>query len=425
MDIDPMPTDRALCLSHISDEHLLSRLAAPTGDGACVICAGTERPSGQVVTIGCLATVVYDAMLRSYDHDGWHIDGEQLLPPLTTADVVAALLADAIQFDAVDQVTDEVVSLINQDADWFAPYDMDEEAGIEFEWNDFEESVKHESRMLSPSIDGVRPKTAAEKNYVFVKSLLVLAEDRMGLVRTYERGAKMYRARTERDARALELKAKKAPARELGAAPRDKASAGRMNVQGVSMFYVALDAATACAEVATHSPYDEVVVGTFVLQEPLRILDLTSVPPVRSVFDDTPMQDGDERLDSLSFYVDRITKPVILDGNHPVDYAPTQVITDAMREWTQPRLDGIAYPSRVSSNKGTNVVLFYSDRMWFESPNETSSRFERMVREVEHGRKTSLFHIDQNTVRRHHVSRQITVERSRSGAGDGPVGELN
>ncbi|WP_260272429.1 RES family NAD+ phosphorylase [Propionibacterium freudenreichii] len=404
----------SLCLSHVSDAHLLNRLAEYAGDGECLICeAGGQRPSGQVVGFERLATVVHTTMLQSHDHEGFYVDGEQMLAPLTTADVVASLLGDAIELDAVDRVSETVASLIDEDLDWFVPYDMDHEAGVEFEWNDFEDSIKHESRMLAAPRDGSLPKSAAEKNYAFVKSLLVLAEERMGLVRTYARGTKVYRARTERDAREFELKAKKAPARELGAAPRDRASAGRMNAQGVPMFYVALDAATACAEVAAHSPYDEVVVGTFVLQQPLRVLDLTTVPATRSIFDDSPTQDGDERLNSLSFYVERITQPVILDGNHPVDYAPTQVLTDAIREWADPRVDGIAYPSRVSEKGGTNVVLFYSDRMWFESPEEPSSRFERMVREVEHGRRTSLFRIDPRTVRRYRVSRQISVRRNK------------
>jgi hypothetical protein len=180
------------------------------------------------------------------------------------------------------------------------------------------------------------------------------------------------------------------------------------------MFYAARDPRTACAEVAAHSPYDDTVVGTFVLQQPLRILDLTAVPPSRSPFDDRPISEGDDRLNSLSFYVERITQPVILDGNHPVDYAPTQVLTDALREWSDPRLDGIAYPSRVSDSGGTNVVLFYADRMWFESPDEPSSRFEAMVRLTEHERKTSLFRISPSTVRRYQVSRKISVARSNS-----------
>ncbi|GAA1215982.1 RES family NAD+ phosphorylase [Rhodoglobus aureus] len=414
MEFDPVSfTDDALCLSHISDQQLLRRLSVSTEDGECLICAAIGRPqSGSVVNFERLAQVVYDTMLRAHDHDGLYIDGEQLLDPLTTEEAAASLLADAIELDVLDAVTETVVSLIHDDVDWFIPYDMDYEAGVQFEWNDFEDSVKHESRMLTAS-RGAQPESAAEKNYAFVKSLLVLAEERMGLVRVFERGTKVYRARIERDALEFEAKAKKAPARELGAAPRDRASAGRMNAQGVPMFYVALDAATACAEVAAHSPYDEVVVGTFVVQQPLRILDLTTVPPTGSIFDDAPKQDGDERLTSLGFYVERITQPVILDGSHPVDYAPTQVLTDAFREWAVPRLDGIAYPSRVSEGGGTNVVLFYSDRMWFESPDEPSTRFERMVREVEHGRKTSLFRVDPKTIRRYRVNRQISVNRSK------------
>jgi RES domain-containing protein len=132
-----------------------------------------------------------------------------------------------------------------------------------------------------------------------------------------------------------------------------------MNAQGVPMLYVTLDAETACAEVASHSPYDETVVGAFILQQPLRILDLTQVPPPRSVFDETH-KEGDDRLSSLSFYKDRITRPVILDDNHPVDYVPSQMLTEAFRWWTNPRLDGIAYPSRVRKG-GTNVVLFFGD----------------------------------------------------------------
>lgn len=414
MEFDPVTfSDYALCLSHVADEHLLRRLLVSAEEGRCEICTAIGRPQvGSVVNFERLAQVVYDTILRSHDNHGFYVDGEQILGPLTTGEVAASLLADAIELDVLDAVTETVASLIHEDLDWFVPYDMDHEAGVEFEWNDFEDSIKHESRMLTAP-RRAQPNSAAEKNYAFVRSLLVLAEERVGLIRTCQRGTKLYRARIDRDARELESKAKRAPARELGAAPRDRASAGRMNAQGVAMFYVALDAATACAEVAAHSPYDEVVLGTFVVQQPLRILDLTAVPPTRSIFDDSPMQDGDERLNSLGFYVERITQPVILDGNHPVDYAPTQVLTDAFREWADPRLDGIAYPSRVSETGGTNVVLFYSDRMWFESPDEPSSRFERMVRDVEHGRKTSLFRIDPKTVRRYRVNRLISVKHSK------------
>lgn len=407
-----LPSNKTLCLSHISDGHLARRLAGTGEAGRCDICSRLGRSqSGPVINIGDLAELVYEAMLRTHDREGFVVDGKQALEPLATGVVVEKLMAEAVESDVLDDVCSMLSGVIVRGGHWFVPFDMDHDASVEFEWKDFEDRIKHESRLLTPARSGSLPKSAAEKNYAFVRSFLVLTEERMGLIRTYRRGTKLYRARTERDARELERRARKAPARELAAAPPEKASAGRMNAQGVSMFYVALDPRTACAEVAAHSPYSEAVVGTFVLQQPLRILDLTTVLTPRSPFDESPRLDGDDRLNSLSFYVARITQPVLLDGNHPVDYAPTQVFTDALREWSSPGLDGIAYPSGVG--EGKNVVLFYSHRMWFESPEEPSSRFESMVRQIEHGRRTSLFRIEPATVRRYDIYRHMTVRRSK------------
>jgi hypothetical protein len=177
------------------------------------------------------------------------------------------------------------------------------------------------------------------------------------------------------------------------------------------MFYAAFNPETACAKVASHSPYDEVVAGTFILQQPLRILDLTQSLLIRSVFDDSPSADGEGRLASLGYYVQRITQPVILDGNHPVDYAPTQVLTDAFRYWANPRIDGIAFPSRVSKG-GSNVVLFFGNSRWFERVGKSVSRFQRFERSLERGTSAPLFVIDPKTVRRFRVDRSITVKRA-------------
>lgn len=397
-----------MCLAHISDTHLLRQVMDFAEEGDCTICRSDGlAPEGQVISINRVARVVEKVAQDSYDHEGWMSDGIQILEPLDTEAVVMALLADAIAPEALDSAVGLVAPLIQEDLDWFVPFSMDRDEGIEHEWDRFEERVKHESRLLLRP-RGQSPQSAPERNYEFIESLLFLAEERAGLIRTLRRDTKLYRARAERDAHEFERSAKESPARQLGPAPRERASAGRMNAQGVPMFYVALDQETACAEVASHSPYDEAVVGQFVLQKPLRVLDLTTVPEPRSMFDHTAT---DERLNALGVYRERITRPVILDGNHPVDYAPTQVITDAFRHWPEQSLDGIMYPSRVSEG-GKNIVLFYGDRMWFESPSEKSSRFEAFIRKTEHGHEASLFHIDPATVRRFRVRREITVTKA-------------
>jgi RES domain-containing protein len=404
-----------MCLGHIVDSYLLDQVHDFAYEAACSLCA-TEHlvPSGPVVRLEQLAPLVREAARRHYDHDGFVLNGEQLQTPISAKDVAASLLSKAVEPAALEFTSEVAARFVGREKAWFVPFDQDHEADVHFEWDDFEQSVKHVTRLLAPPV-GTTPTTPPERNYEFVRSLLVLAEERSGMARTLKRGTKLYRARSERDSRTLEEKVRLSPAGELGPAPAERVSAGRMNAQGVPMLYVALDGDTACAEVASHSPYDEAVVGTFILQQPVRILDLTRVPTKRSVFE-SAYEEGDHRLDSLNFYRDRITQPVILDDNHPVDYVPSQILTEAFRWWSTPQLDGIAFPSRVNPG-GTNVVLFFGDQKWFEQVGTRSSRFLQFERENERGRSGPVFVIDPATVRRYEVRRTVSVTR-RPGTAD-------
>lgn len=408
-------TDDSMCLEHVVDFHLHRRLTAFAGDGDCAVCPQVgQTQSGPVVNLGDVARVVEDAVHRSYDHEGAVIDGEQLQEPLGNEDVVTNVLDGTIERTAFDVVSAMVAALFQPYEVWFEPFDMDAMAGVEFEWDDFENNVKHVTRLLSAS-NGNDSRTPPEQNYEFVKSLLVLTEERAGLILTLDEGVELYRARMARDARELESEVRVSPATKLGPAPSDRASAGRMNAQGVPMFYVAGDEETACAEVASHSPYKEAVVGTFVLQQPLRVLDLTQVPPPPSIFDDA-QDEVDQRLSSLGFYIERISRPVIQDGNHPVDYVPSQMLTEAFRWWSNPRLDGIAYPSKVREG-GMNIVLFFGEPMWFENQGQPAKRLTRYERDIQRGSEEPVFVIAPESVRRYEVERSITAKRAESWLG--------
>ncbi|MDN5793037.1 MAG: hypothetical protein L0H22_08275 [Brevibacterium aurantiacum] len=91
---DPIgSTDDHMCLRHISDPHLKEKVTEFAEDGVCRICA-TEglAPAGPVVNIEHLARAVHETATRSYDHEGFWADGEQRLTPISTEDVVDALL---------------------------------------------------------------------------------------------------------------------------------------------------------------------------------------------------------------------------------------------------------------------------------------------------------------------------------------------
>jgi hypothetical protein len=197
MKVSPISqSDDTLCLSHISDPYLLLQLTETVEGGSCVVCFRRRLSSaGPVVRIELVASVVYRAILRTYDHEGFCVDGVQALESLPIERVVAELLIGAVNVDIINQVSEILSDLIADEADWFVPFDMDHGAGVEFEWNDFEDSIKHESRLLTPARHGSSPKSAAEKNHAFVESLLSLTEERMGLVRIYGRGTKLYRSR--------------------------------------------------------------------------------------------------------------------------------------------------------------------------------------------------------------------------------------
>lgn len=390
---------------------MVRRVLQDATNGVCDFCrqveTATDRP---VINLSHLAEVLDEVSGRIYNHEGQFFDSQQIMTPLRTDEVVGTLCDGCVTPEVLEVIAPVLADIIGEELVWFEPYDMDHEASVEFEWNDFEQSIKHESRLLSRPTSGT-PKTAPERNYEFVRSLLVYAEEQTGLVNELHQGTEFYRARSERDSRNFERAARDAPEAELGPVPENLAAAGRMNAQGISLFYAAFDAETACAEVSSHSPYDIAVVGTFILQQPLRILDLTQSLPRRSVFDDSPPVKDHERLESLAYYVQRITQPVILDGNHPVDYAPTQILTDAFRYWASPPIDGIAYPSRVRKG-GKNVVLFYGDSRWFECVGKPGSRFERFQRNQERGTPAPIFVIDPKTVRRYRVDRNIAVQRT-------------
>lgn len=407
----PVQDADVMCIAHLTDPYLAKRVSDEQGAGSCMVCPATElSPEGPVIPVSALGEVIADFAERCFDHEGLVVDSSQVFDPVDPESLISTLLEDAVDVRVLDYVSAILTEYLPDDQDWFEPFDMDLEDQLEYEWTRFDERVKHESRLLSPP-QGERAVSAPEHNYEFVRSLLVFAEDRAGLIRELPKGSKLYRARISRDARALEREARESPATVLGPAPLDRVSAGRMNAQGVAMFYVAEDAETASAEVASHSPYDEAVVGTFILQQPLRVLDLTRVPPRRSLFDDA-RDDGDDRLASLSFYRDRITRPVILDDQHPVDYAASQLITEAFRWWTDPPLDGIAYPSRVRAG-GVNLVLFFGDPKWFETEGVPASRFSRFERQQLRGTGAALFKIAVKTIRRFRVQRSISIERSR------------
>lgn len=153
-------------------------------------------------------------------------------------------------------------------------------------------------------------------------------------------------------------KALEAPHVELSAPPTHIARAGRMNAEGISMFYGATNPEIALAEV--RPPVGSwVIIGKFEAKKSLTLLNasaLADYKPQGSVFDPQLLK----RMvyaDFFKKFADRLSRPVLPDGERR-EYIITQAIADYLAQSSEPKVDGIMYASAQTSRRGQNVVLF-------------------------------------------------------------------
>ena len=89
-------TDKALCLDHIEDVHLRSRMAGNVTENVCSFC-GLDSPETPIaVNLEHLAEVIYEATRDLYEdaNNAPVVDGEMLGEELDTLTVVYNVIGD-------------------------------------------------------------------------------------------------------------------------------------------------------------------------------------------------------------------------------------------------------------------------------------------------------------------------------------------
>lgn len=221
------------------------------------------------------------------------------------------------------------------------------------EWDSFEHTLKAEARLFS--------RTAGE-HLTAVFGGIDQLKTRDGRPMVVSAGPQtaldhLYRARVFQAEDQLK-DALGRPDRHLGSPPPRAARAGRMNAQGIAVFYGATHAQVAIAEVRPPVG-SQVVVARFTISRPLRLLDLTALEDVHdagSIFDPT-LKGRVERAALLRTLGGRMARPVMPD-DEASKYLPTQAVADFLGTMNEPRLDGIIFPS-AQTGEGRNVVLFH------------------------------------------------------------------
>lgn len=143
---------------------------------------------------------------------------------------------------------------------------------------------------------------------------------------------------------------------EMGPPPVDKAKAGRVNPEGISILYVSDSKDTTLYEIRA-GLYDYVSVGRFKLLKDIKVINLADIVNISPFIGDNAGFDFMQyavNIQNLKRIGEEIAKP--LRNDNSLDYLPTQYISDFIRS---KGYDGIEYISTLRKN-GVNLAVFDS-----------------------------------------------------------------
>lgn len=148
--------------------------------------------------------------------------------------------------------------------------------------------------------------------------------DKVGLIKTIPAGRRFWRARTSSTPKPTWS------ASDLGTPPSSIAlGVNRMSPVGIPLFYGGEDLDTAVAETTYRGRGGDIVeFGAFELDREVSVLDLTSIPPIPSIFD-TASGANHFTLKFLNDWADQLSAAFpVSEDRASIDYIPTQVTTE-------------------------------------------------------------------------------------------------
>jgi hypothetical protein len=220
-------------------------------------------------------------------------------------------------------------------------------------WPEFKASVKHLIRFFN-----TKAKQVLDDIFMPTEIARVSKGSRPIITIKANDSTYFYRGRIASDGDQIKAYLQK-PRQELGPIPPMLATPGRMNPQGISMFYLSFNKRTCVTELRPPIGSSVVIAG-FKLKKDIKVLDISllakGIRP-NSYFDPN-LSAVKEKITFLSSIEAEMTRP-IFPGNELLDYLPTQVIAEYLSTQFHAKLDGIVLRSAQSAGKtGKNLILF-------------------------------------------------------------------
>lgn len=365
--------NRRICVNCIGEAYLAHEIGGSAGQAVCHYCS----KKGPSTDIGTLSSRIEQAFSEHYvrtsdqpeswqeRHMGdresdyyWEREGTPIdvaiqdaagLEEEPAADVLTVLQDRYVLRSPMDDIAEEY------EFDFDSHYQRRQKSfiGLHMGWHEFEQSLKIKARFFSSKAEQLLARIFGGADKLQTKDGRTLVIDAgPGTLLTH-----VYRARVFHTEDGVK-EALCVPSECIGSPPPRRARAGRMNAQGISVFYGATKADVAIAEVRP-AVGSWVVIARFDITRRLRLLDLTAAGDIYvegSVFD-TTLNERLHRAEFLRSLRWRMGRAVMPD-DEGIDYLPTQAVADFLANANEPRLDGIIFPS-VQVELGFNVVLFH------------------------------------------------------------------
>lgn len=302
---------------------------------------------------------MYESMLlgdRELSYE-WYRHGEPVLDAISEATKISEDVAQDVLDVLENRYADFESAQMGEECEfdsesYYEPKDSEDDE-FAFEWRAIEHSLKSKVRFFNKSAEAFLERLFKniEGRVTDDGHPVVVSAGPEATLQSFFRGRVFHKSNEVDDAMIR-------PDLHVGPPPEKLARAGRMNANGISMFYGASDEKVALAEVRPPVG-SRALVAEFKLTRSIKLLDVASL---QSVYVEGSIFDPDylEQMSLAKFLgrlSDRITMPVMPD-DEPTEYLITQMIADYLALQTVPGLDGILFPSVQCPGDHRNVVLF-------------------------------------------------------------------
>ena len=240
-------------------------------------------------------------------------------------------------------------------------YELPADEALKYGWNEFSRKVKHSTRYVFFQVRDESEDRRGHEEIPPYAMLDVLGNviSEVNLIKDIKKGTTIFRVRIHEPSETFTT------SKDLGP-PEIAKYSNRMSPAGISMFYGAFAEKTAIDETFEkgHKKTKVATVATFEATRDMKVLDLTALPAVPSLFDQSKRSIRAGIIFLYSFVKD-VSKPISKDGIEHIEYVPTQIFTEYFRhifvDEHKNKINGILYRSS-KHNGGVSSVLFLDNK---------------------------------------------------------------